>query len=84
MSSSCDSQISIHPSQFLSKHTIPEKKGNKKPLTKEQKEFLYDKNNNRIVRTVKDFKRGLRVPGKLMPKRILGGIVLNEGYYEMR
>ena len=61
-----------------------EKKGNKKPLTKEQKEFLYDKNNKRIVRTVKDFKRGLRVPGKLMPKRILGGIVLNEGYYEMR
>ena len=61
-----------------------EKKGNKKPLTKEQKEFLYDKNNNRIVRTVVDFKRGLRVPGKLMPKRILGGIVLNEGYYEMR
>lgn len=30
------------------------------------------------------FTVGLRVPGKLMPKRIPGGIVLKEGYYEMR
>lgn len=29
------------------------------------------------------FKIGLKVPGKLMPKRIPGGIVLQDGYYEM-
>lgn len=60
-----------------------EKKGKKKQLTPEQRQFLY-KGNKRIVRTLNDFKRGLRIPGKLMPKRIRGGIVLNEGYYEMR
>ena len=36
------------------------------------------------MKTLKDFKVGLKVFGKLMPKRIRGGIVLVEGYYEMR
>ena len=35
-------------------------------------------------RGLSDFKVGIRVPGKLMPKRIRGGILLVEGYYEMR
>lgn len=35
-------------------------------------------------RTLADFRVGLRVPGKLMPKRIKGGIVLVDTYYEMR
>lgn len=35
-------------------------------------------------RELKDFKTGLKVPGKLMPKRIRGGIVLKETTYEMR
>ena len=35
-------------------------------------------------RTLEDFKIGLVVPGKLLPKRILGGIVLTPTTYEMR
>ena len=31
-----------------------------------------------------DFNRGLKVPGKLRPKRIRGGIILVETPYEMR
>lgn len=35
-------------------------------------------------RSIEDFKEGLRIPGKLMPKRIPGGIVLVDTYYEMK
>ena len=35
-------------------------------------------------RTLEDFKVGLKVPGKLAPKKISGGIVLVEIPYEMR
>lgn len=35
-------------------------------------------------RELTDFKIGLKVPGKLMPKRIRGGLLLVEGFYEMR
>ena len=35
-------------------------------------------------RTIEDFTIGLAVPGKLMPKRIPGGIVLVDSIYEMR
>ena len=44
----------------------------------EVKEFLKTK------RTLEDFKIGLKVYGKLVPKRIKGGVVLNETSYEMR
>lgn len=44
----------------------------------EVKEFLSKK------RTLEDFRVGLKVPGKLMPKRIKGGVVLVETTYEMR
>jgi hypothetical protein len=46
--------------------------------TEEEKEFL------KVKRTLNDFSLGLKVPGKLMPKRIPGGIVLMETTYEMR
>ena len=35
-------------------------------------------------RTLKDFKRGLRIGGKLVPKRIKGGVLLVEEYYTMK
>ena len=35
-------------------------------------------------RTLEDFRVGLKVPGKLMPKRIKGGVLLVETTYEMR
>lgn len=47
-------------------------------LSEEAKEFLKTK------RTLEDFKVGLCVPGKLMPKRIRGGTLLVETTYEMR
>lgn len=46
--------------------------------TEEEKEFL------KIKRTLLDFSVGLKVPGKLLPKRIPGGILLKETTYEMR
>lgn len=47
-------------------------------FTEEQLEFLKTK------RTLSDFKIGLCIPGKLMPKRIRGGILLVDTTYEMR
>lgn len=52
--------------------------------TPEEKEFLFTADNKPIKRTLEDFKIGLKVPGKLRPKRIRGGILLVETSYEMR
>ena len=49
-----------------------------KPLTPEETLFLSE------TRTITDFKVGLKVPGKLMPKHIDGGIVLKSDYYTMK
>ena len=37
-----------------------------------------------VKRSLEDFTIGLRVPGKLRPKRIRGGVLLTETTYEMR
>ena len=59
--------------------------GGDKEWTEEEKEFLFDKDTQLpIKRTFSDFKVGLKVPGKLMPKRIRGGIFLVNTTYEMR
>ena len=59
--------------------------GAKKEWTKEEKEFLFNIETSKpIKRTFNDFKVGLKVPGKLLPKRIRGGILLIETTYEMR
>lgn len=47
-------------------------------MSDEYKEFF------KKPRTLADFTLGLKVPGKLMPKRIPGGIVLQDTTYEMR
>lgn len=47
-------------------------------FTDEEKDFLKTK------RTIKDFCVGLCVPGKLLPKRIRGGVLLVDTTYEMR
>jgi hypothetical protein len=62
------------------KGDIPEKE----ECTPELLEFFYDKNGNKIIRDFSDFKIGLKVPGKLMPKRIVGGTLLVETSYQMR
>ena len=46
--------------------------------TQDDVEFLKTK------RELSDFCVGLKVPGKLYPKRIRGGVLLEEGFYEMR
>ena len=52
------------------------KEGDK--YTEEELKFISEK------RDITDFKEGLLVPSKLMPKRINGGVVLVETTYEMR
>lgn len=47
-------------------------------FTKEETKFLSQKLN------LTDFKKGLILPGKLLPKRIPGGVILTEVPYEMR
>lgn len=49
-----------------------------KPYNKAEQEFL------RTKRTIEDFKIGLCIPSKLMPKRVKGGIILKDTTYEMR
>lgn len=47
-------------------------------LTEEEKQFVERK------RTMRDFKRGLQVPGKLRPKRVVGGVLLVETPFTMK
>lgn len=54
-----------------------------KEWTIEEKKFLFD-GITPIKRDLSDFKIGLKVPGKLMPRRIKGGILLIETTYEMQ
>lgn len=51
---------------------------NIKTLSNEEVEFLKTK------RDITDFKIGLLVPGKLLPRQIQGGVVLMDTSYEMR
>lgn len=59
-------------------HTVKDNTGKPKKLTQEEKEFLS------VKRTIYDLKSGLKIPGKLLPKRIKGGIVLKETTYEIK
>jgi hypothetical protein len=52
-----------------------------KPTDKYNEEQL---NFIKVKRDITDFKIGLKIFGKLTPKRIRGGVLLTEGYYEMR
>lgn len=67
--------------KFLFEHSIsgePIDEEIKSKLTEEEIEFASTK------RSIEDFKIGLKVPGKLLPKRIEGGIVLTDTYYTMQ
>lgn len=54
-----------------------------KKLTENEMKFLYD-NGKLIERKLTDFKSGLRLPSSLKAKRIRGGTVLWDDWYEMR
>ena len=47
-------------------------------MTEDEKRFAL------VKRDLSDFKRGLAVPGKLLPKKINGGVVLVDTNYELR
>lgn len=47
-------------------------------FNEEEKEFLKDE------RSIEDFKRGLKVPGRIKPKRIPGGVILVPCSFEIR
>ena len=49
-----------------------------KDLTPEENDFVNKK------RSLQDFDIGLKIPGKLLPKRIPGGTLLVETTYELR
>lgn len=52
-------------------------------LDEEERQFFYDENGNRIIRKISDLKTGLIVPGKLRPKRIPGGVILEKTSFEI-
>lgn len=62
----------------ITRETILDNTGKPKQLSQEEKEFLS------VKRTIYDLKSGLKIPGKLLPKRIKGGIVLKETTYEIK
>lgn len=56
----------------------PNEKEIKEKYSEEEIEFMSTE------RAITDFKIGIKVPGKLLPKRIRGGIILVDTPYEMR
>lgn len=59
-------------------HSLTGEPFEEEKYTEEEKEFM------RCKREIEDFNYGLIVPGKLLPKRIEGGILLVPTDYEMR
>ena len=53
-------------------------KGETDRYSEQELDFLRKK------RKITDFKIGIKIPGKLIPKRIQGGVLLVETTYEMR
>lgn len=64
--------------------SLEKKQGKPSDWHDEERMFLFDANDKPIHRTLRDFTYGLTVPGKLMPKRIPGGVLLCETTYKMR
>lgn len=56
----------------------------KMELSDDAIDFLFDDDGNTKPMELEDFKIGIRIPGKLLPKRIRGGIVLTDTEFTMR
>lgn len=56
----------------------------KMELSDDAVDFLFDDNGNTKPMELEDFKIGIKIPGKLLPKRIKGGIVLTDTEFTMR
>lgn len=64
--------------------SMSDKEIKKEDFNEKEIEFLFDSDGKKIKRGMLDFKKGLTVPGKLLPKRIPGGIILTETEYRIR
>lgn len=70
---------------FIQSMTGQTKEEDKDKYNEEEQEFLYDKKTGKpIKRELTDFRVGLKVPGKLRPVNITGGVLLTSTTYEMR
>lgn len=58
--------------------------GSAEEYTEDEKHFLFNEEGGKIIRDYSDFKIGLKIPGKLLPKRLPGGVVLVDTTYEIR
>ena len=56
----------------------------KMELSDDAVDFLFDDDGNTKPMELEDFKIGIKIPGKLLPKRIKGGIVLTDTEFTMR
>lgn len=56
----------------------------KMELSDDAIDFLFDDDGNTKPMELEDFKIGIKIPGKLLPKRIKGGIVLTDTEFTMR
>lgn len=78
LSAKCKALLEISITRDFSKENLNRLEIDLDKLTPEEKDFI-DR-----PRSLRDFKRGLVIPGKLLPKRIQGGIVLQNTTFEMR
>ena len=56
----------------------------KRKMTDAEIDFLFDEDGNIKKCDISDFQVGLTIPSKLIPKRIVGGVVLKETEYTLR
>lgn len=47
-------------------------------------DYILDNNGRIVHNSLEDFKIGIKIPCKLMPKRMRSGVLLTETYYQMR
>lgn len=78
LSAKCKALLELSITRDFSKDNLNRLEIDPDKLTPEEKEFIDQ------PRSLRDFKRGLVIPGKLLPKRIQGGIVLQNTTFEMR
>ena len=78
LSAKCKALLELSITRDFSKENLARLEIDPNKLSDDEKDFIDQ------PRTIRDFKRGLVIPGKLLPKRIQGGIVLQQTTFEMR
>ena len=78
LSAKCKALLELSITRDFSPENLERLEIDTNKLTPEEIEFIEK------PRKLRDFKRGLTIPGKLLPKRIQGGIVLQPTTFEMR